>query len=171
MNFKPKGRFQLVCFTKSRSSKPRGRPFPRPVSSRWMRCWRMWPARPAIWTRPAPGSCPVPLRALPQRAWVISTPISTISWTSSTSWATGKNAIAISSRWARPCPASNPSLLSTGPGPARPTQIPHFYQRGLAGPTPLFYFLARTLASTSQSRTCNLGTCWSGSIWLPRCNR
>ena len=41
----------------------------------------------------------------------------------------------------------NPSLLSTGSGPARPTQIPHFYRQGPASPTPHFYWPDPSLVS------------------------
>ena len=46
----------------------------------------------------------------------------------------------------RPGPP-NPSLLSTGPGPARPTQIPHFYRWGQAPQTPHFYWPDPSLLS------------------------
>ena len=50
--------------------------------------------------------------------------------------------------WAWPGTA-NPSLLSTGHGPARPTPIPYFYRQGLA-PNPSL-LLARPLTSIGQT--------------------
>ena len=68
----------------------------------------------------------------------------------------------------RPGPP-NPSLLSTGPGPARSSQIPHFYRRAGARPAHLnpsllstgpgppnpSLLLARPLTSISQARRRN----------------
>ena len=64
----------------------------------------------------------------------------------------------------------NPSLASTGPGPARPTQTPHFYLLALgqgdppksltfidrARPTQPLTSIGRPLASISQTRAGNL---------------
>ena len=36
--------------------------------------------------------------------------------------------------WPGPARPPNPSLLSTGPRPARPSPIPHFYRQGLGQP-------------------------------------
>ena len=41
----------------------------------------------------------------------------------------------------------NPSLLSAGPWPAQPIQIPHFYRRGPASSTPHFYWPDPSLLS------------------------
>ena len=61
--------------------------------------------------------------------------------------------------WASPA-LPNPSLLSTGPGPARSSPTPHFYQRALGrpGPPETFTFIDRPWAGPALPKPSLLST-------------